>query len=111
MDLPEWLRDRGRVAVLAKGLRLPPSFVSRWKAGSPVPAERCPAIEAATGGAVTCEELRPDVAWHVLRHCTVCATSRPVNLPGAGLEVVVRGSPAAANDDGAPAPKPEPQVA
>lgn len=35
-----------------------------------VPAEWCPAIEAATrakGRTVTCEELRPDVAWHVLR--------------------------------------------
>lgn len=32
-----------------------------------VPAEHCPAIERATGGAVRCEELRPDVAWSVLR--------------------------------------------
>lgn len=31
------------------------------------PAEHCPAIEKATGGAVRCEELRPDVAWDVLR--------------------------------------------
>lgn len=32
-----------------------------------VPAERCPDIERATGGAVRCEDLRPDVAWAVLR--------------------------------------------
>lgn len=42
-----------------------------------VPAEHCPAIEGATRAAaaergdpalvVTCEELRPDVAWGVLR--------------------------------------------
>lgn len=32
-----------------------------------VPAEHCPAIEKATNGAVRCEELRPDVAWSVLR--------------------------------------------
>lgn len=32
-----------------------------------VPAERCPQIEAATGGLVRCEDLRPDVAWAVLR--------------------------------------------
>lgn len=32
-----------------------------------VPAERCPQIEAATGGVVRCEDLRPDVAWSVLR--------------------------------------------
>lgn len=35
-----------------------------------LPAEHCPAIERATrekGSAVLCEELRPDVAWDVLR--------------------------------------------
>ena len=32
-----------------------------------VPAEFCPAIESATKGAVRCEDLRPDVAWDVLR--------------------------------------------
>lgn len=34
------------------------------------PAEHCPTIESATrakGQAVTCEELRPDVKWSVLR--------------------------------------------
>lgn len=34
------------------------------------PAEHCPAIERATrerGEPVLCEELRPDVAWDVLR--------------------------------------------
>lgn len=45
--------------------------------GRRVPAEKCPAIERATREAaeargdasliVTCEELRPDVAWGVLR--------------------------------------------
>ena len=35
-----------------------------------VPAEYCPAIERETrnkGEVVTCEELRPDIAWGVLR--------------------------------------------
>lgn len=35
-----------------------------------IPAEHCPAIERATrerGDVVVCEELRPDVAWGVLR--------------------------------------------
>lgn len=34
------------------------------------PAEHCPVVERATrekGDVVTCEELRPDVAWDVLR--------------------------------------------
>lgn len=38
-----------------------------WKARGNVPAEHCPAIERATAGAVRCEDLRPDVAWSVLR--------------------------------------------
>jgi len=42
--------------------------VSQWKdKDRRVPAEFCPLIERATGGAVRCEELRPDVAWDVLR--------------------------------------------
>jgi DNA-binding transcriptional regulator YdaS (Cro superfamily) len=36
-----------------------------WKSRKKVPAEYCPAIERETG--VRCEDLRPDVAWHVLR--------------------------------------------
>ena len=31
------------------------------------PAKLCPTIERATNGAVTCEQLRPDVEWAVLR--------------------------------------------
>ena len=31
------------------------------------PAEHCPTVERTTGGAVRCEELRPDVDWAVLR--------------------------------------------
>ncbi len=32
-----------------------------------LPAEHCPLIERATNGQVRCEDLRPDVAWDVLR--------------------------------------------
>lgn len=47
---------------------MPRPLLSQWKnGGRQVPAERCPQIERATGGAVRCEELRPDVAWDVLR--------------------------------------------
>jgi hypothetical protein len=38
----------------------PPSVIG-WR-GTP-PAVRCPAIERATAGQVTCEALRPDVRW------------------------------------------------
>ena len=53
---------------LAQALGVSAVVVSLWKTSArPVPAERCPDIEAATNGAVTCEELRPDVNWSVLR--------------------------------------------
>lgn len=52
------------------------AVIHQWRLNR-VPAEHCPAIERATktkaaekGDAslvVTCEELRPDVAWGVLR--------------------------------------------
>lgn len=41
------------------------------------PAEHCPAVERATrekGEVVRCEELRPDVAWGVLRNQVEPAT-------------------------------------
>ncbi len=41
--------------------------VEYWLKTGRVPAEHCPAIEQATGGLVTCEELRPDVLWSVIR--------------------------------------------
>jgi len=59
----------GGVTKFAKAMT--PSGLSRmtvylWKKpGGRVPAEYCPDIERLTG--VKCEELRPDVAWWVLR--------------------------------------------
>ncbi|MDT4679101.1 transcriptional regulator, partial [Escherichia coli] len=43
--------------------------------------ERCPAIEKATGGAVTCEELRPDIDWAYLRG----AAMRKLNVTASNL--------------------------
>ena len=58
----------GGQAKLATLLGVTPSAVHQWVKGvREVPAERCPEIEAATGGQVTCEQLRPDVRWSVLR--------------------------------------------
>ncbi|WP_327212924.1 YdaS family helix-turn-helix protein [Ramlibacter sp. Leaf400] len=45
-----------------------------------VPAEYCPLIERATDGAVRCEELRPDVAWDVLR-AKAAANDAPHETP------------------------------
>jgi DNA-binding transcriptional regulator YdaS (Cro superfamily) len=70
MNLETYLSgQRGRAASLARDIGVTPVTVHQWafKEGKQVPAERCPAIEKATDGAVTCEELRPDVDWAYLR--------------------------------------------
>ncbi|WKL18699.1 helix-turn-helix domain-containing protein [Comamonas testosteroni] len=63
---------------LAKALKVTPPAVNQWLSGKrPVPAERCPSIERLTGGAVTCEQLRPDVEWSFLRQ-----SSQPLDEGG-----------------------------
>jgi DNA-binding transcriptional regulator YdaS (Cro superfamily) len=58
----------GSQTALANLLKVSKGAVSQWKEpGRRVPAEHCPLIERATGGAVRCEELRSDMAWDVLR--------------------------------------------
>jgi DNA-binding transcriptional regulator YdaS (Cro superfamily) len=60
----------GGVSALASAIGVAASLPSMWKKRGNVPAEHCPAIERATrerGAPVLCEELRPDVAWEVLR--------------------------------------------
>lgn len=58
----------GSQAALASALGVRQPTISEWlRGGRRVPAERCPAIERLTGGKVRCEDLRPDVAWGVLR--------------------------------------------
>jgi DNA-binding transcriptional regulator YdaS (Cro superfamily) len=68
MDLDTYLKNKESAVALAKKLKLAPSLLSQWRNKvRPVPAERCPAIERATGRAVTCEEMRPDVDWAYIR--------------------------------------------
>lgn len=58
----------GSQKALADLLGVTRAAVGQWKEeGRRVPAEHCPVIERETGGKVRCEELRPDVAWDVLR--------------------------------------------
>lgn len=62
----------GGQAALASAIGVKQQHVWNWlnRDGAKVPAEYCPAIELATrekGRAVLCEQLRPDVAWKVLR--------------------------------------------
>jgi DNA-binding transcriptional regulator YdaS (Cro superfamily) len=61
----------GSQAALARMFGVTRAAVGTWwKGKAPISAERCPVVEAETrkrGHTVWCEELRPDVAWHILR--------------------------------------------
>lgn len=60
----------GGQASMSRMLKVSAPTVNQWVSGDrPIPAERCPDIERATNGAVTCEDLRPDLAdqWAYLR--------------------------------------------
>ena len=65
MDLKQYVAERGRQTALAAQIKAQPQLVWQWANGvKAVPSERCGDIELASEGAVTCEELRPDVHWH-----------------------------------------------
>jgi Uncharacterized protein conserved in bacteria, prophage-related len=54
----------GSQVALARKLRISKAAVGQWKdEGRRVPLSHCAAIESATGGIVTCEDLRPDISW------------------------------------------------
>lgn len=65
------IRCFGSQTAMAAALGVKQPTISEWLRGErPVPAERCPQIERETrerGDAVLCEDLRPDVAWGVVR--------------------------------------------
>lgn len=72
MTLSEFLMPRsGRHATIARALGVSESLVTQWSRGAkPIPHERCPQIEAATDGILTCEQLRPDLVWIRLTDAT-----------------------------------------
>jgi DNA-binding transcriptional regulator YdaS (Cro superfamily) len=90
MNLNQYFsKNLRRGTWLARAIGVSPVVVSLWNTGArQVPAERCPDIEAATGGLVRCEDLRPDVQWSVLRGSEVQA---PVNTVQAATETVAQG--------------------
>lgn len=53
-----------RRSELAERLGVSKAAISQWlgEGGLP-PPDRCPAIERATDGRMTCEALRPDINW------------------------------------------------
>lgn len=57
----------GTQTALASRLGVVQGAIQNWILRNRVPAEHCPAIERETGGAVRCEDLRPDIPWEVLR--------------------------------------------
>jgi DNA-binding transcriptional regulator YdaS (Cro superfamily) len=63
----------GVAARMASHFGVSDQTVSWWRKGERAgkavkfPADHCPECERLTNGAVRCEELRPDVAWDVLR--------------------------------------------
>lgn len=66
--LDKAIRILGSLVAVGAVCNVSKGAVSQWKdEGRRIPAEHCPLIERATNGAVRCEELRPDVAWDVLR--------------------------------------------
>jgi len=71
--LREAIRFVGGQSALARVCHKQQGHVSHWlKSEKGVPAEYCPLIEEATG--VTCERLRPDVRWDVVRQSNKSAT-------------------------------------
>ena len=77
----------GRPSALAMALGVSIQRLSNWGSRQ-VPAEICPAIERATGGAVRCEDLRPDVDWAYLRGSAPIvaelAAAHPERVPSEG---------------------------
>ena len=66
MNLIAYLDAHGSSIRLAKALGVAPAIISQWKCGvRPVPIEKCSAIEQATNGDVTRQDLRPE-DWHLI---------------------------------------------
>lgn len=84
MNLNTYLENqpKGTSAKLARTIGVNQVMIGQWRYGiKRVPAERCPALERATEGAVRCEDLRPDVDWAYLRGTSPAeAEPKPINI-------------------------------
>lgn len=76
-----WLdAERGRVTRLAAELKVSQPTVSDWSAGKKrIPLDHCPFIQRFTGGACTCEELRPDRAEYFAEVRAIAAPAPPTS--------------------------------
>lgn len=55
-------KEMGGLSEIARKEGCKASSVSEWKLRG-IPVERCPRLERAYDGKVTCEQMRPDVVW------------------------------------------------
>jgi len=72
LDLKDFVEPRGKALWLARQIGVPPPLISQWISkgprGRPVPEERAPAIEFATGFRVRVETLCPNTRWQRVPH-------------------------------------------
>lgn len=58
------IQEAGSQSLLAALIGVTQATVAEWATGRrPIPPDRCPDIERAVEGAVSCEDLRDDVRW------------------------------------------------
>lgn len=65
--LEQAIKMLGSTSALARAIGITPWAVSKWDRRKP-PKERCLAIEQATKGIITAEQLRPDLNWAYIRN-------------------------------------------
>jgi Putative antitoxin of bacterial toxin-antitoxin system, YdaS/YdaT len=86
------IRDLGGTNAVARILNIKPPSVSGWR-GRP-PPERCPELERAVSGRVTCEQMRPDVRWSRVPDADwPHPAGRPVIDPAGGPAMESGGAP------------------
>ncbi|WP_158491108.1 YdaS family helix-turn-helix protein [Pseudomonas monteilii] len=84
MNLTEFLDalPRGGKKVIALRLGVTPSYLSRLVSGDrSITAERALQIEEVTGGAVSRQELRPDLQWLPPKRAKSLSKAAPPTMP------------------------------
>jgi len=57
------IKRSGGPSALARKANVSASAPLMWRSRGSVPAEHCPAVEAASGGFFQCEQMWPDKPW------------------------------------------------
>ena len=99
--MPNLIRELGGVPEIARALNIKPPSVYGW-AGR-IPPERCPDLEKWKGGAITCEQMRPDIRWYRIPDASWIyhPVGRPVRDVSIGLIEAAATSTAADTSTGA----------